>query len=521
VKVLLKGLCEAVSARAGSVQPSALAGSSTVHALSSLYKAPSGLLRRSKAATAEALVAALPAIQRGSKDETAKSMISLLDHFVSEIVEGQWGVEDAWGDRKTRGGLWGSLIKAAQAGNAALVSTVLQKAKTADVVTAASSAYLAGHSEVFDLLIEDERCLDTSGTPIVFCLLNGFSKPAIHGTSELTDDLMARRQCMIESFFRRWPHTATERWPHEDGRWCRPLEVAVLSYNRWLTRLVLDLSEKSLCFDDKDEVVDGRREITMSTLACALYCPCAEVMRMLVEAGLLVSEKYHPSVWGRLSQERMLTVACGFPLQARYEKEYKKMTKRRSHVLEVTDLLLAAPFPNFYEGRNVVLNVLFRGDGLLMEEDHAVAFLSKCKAAGMDIIHWEAEEVGAPQPFSLIHVLALPDHTKMVDFAIQVQGPESVDCWYTSAPAKESGKAEKHTALTAALRSKHLSTALHLLQRHKAKAVYREAGSDQLDQPLMCALWLGDDAAVLPVVQALIRRDPSLCDLECYRGFWR
>jgi hypothetical protein len=505
IRVLFKGLCAAAALKA--VSPAVLAGSASLEALSVLQQAVCIPSEGLKALPCEALAASMPAIQRGSNEECASKMVALIEYFITEVCEKAWGVDDAWGDFEMSDLRRSPLYSAAKAGSASLVSLTLSKAKTVDVAEAAHSAFAAGHTDVFNLLIEDERCLASRSPrePLACVLMTelGMSPEGQKG----------QRQLMVEHFFRRQPAAAKDRWLRA-GLWLRPLDVAVIQRNEVLAKLILHLAPETLAFDQREEMVAGKREVTAPTLKYALASPCAGIMRMLADTGAFEVGRYSSSALGGLSKARALFVACGFPLKPEYEEKYKREAAHRQDIFEVTDMVLAMPLPSFHAGTNVTLGSLFTDEKeCIMEEESAIAFLHKCRASGLDIIHFEDKDRGKPHPFTLLHIAAMLGYNKLVDLAIELLGPESVDSWI-DAPTRSEPVSVRCTALIMAISGERLDTALHLLQTHKAKAAYIGDAYDGVAQPLVFALRLEKDAAALPVVEELMRQDPLLCDLN-------
>jgi hypothetical protein len=504
VKVLFKGLCD--PGTLSSVSLSSLAGSATLRALHSLRKVFGLPGDRLKEVPTAAVVSALAAI-RGSDKGGARKMFTLVEYFVEEVCEKAWGIDDAWGDREAQGRRHSPLNVVTEGGGSVYALAVLQKAKTADVSRAVAHAHVAGHSDVFDLLIEDERCLDTGEMPLILRLIAGLSQ------LEASAEIKAARRLMTEHLLRRWPQVAKDRWLSEEI-WEGPLSQAVAHREVQLTKVILEVAPESLCFEEKREIFDGKLEVTNSTLVHALVSPCAEIMRMLIDAGVLSVEKYAPSVVEGLSCRRAVFLAGAFPLKPGSEAGYTHLIGYRDEIREVMDLLLAARFPSFSSSDNVTLTTLFANMSCIMEEEHAISYLLKCKEAGLDIIHARKEEVGKHDAYTLVHIAASVGYSKLLDLAIQMQGPESVNAWHEGRTA--AGAAVKHTPLTMALGCRQVDIALRLLRHHKAKAVYRYDVPPDLRQPLCYALGLEDNAALI-VVRELIKQDPSLCDLDHYR----
>jgi hypothetical protein len=516
VKVLFKGLCDAMTL--SSVAPSVVAGSATVAALHLLQKAISLSMEGLKAAPCEAIEAALPAIKRGSGKESADRMVSLLKYFLDEVCEKAWGVDDAWGDHDVRGEqLRSPLEMIAGAGNVTLASTVLQKAKKVDVARGACHAFYCICPDVFDTLIEDERCLTTGAAPFISLLLRHFLEYAIHIDTYAEAQIKAQQRLMIERALRKWPQTATDRWVNKDAlRVMSPLMIAVQKRDTQLTKLILEVAPDSICYEQKEETVQGRKGKTLPSLFFALHYPCVGVMRTLIDAGALAAGKYQPSALVNLCEARALFSACAFPLKPQFEEQCKHMTVHRRDIQELMDLVLTAPFPAFVSGYNPFLGVLSDFGECTMEEQHAISYLLKCKAAGMDIIHVDDPEAVKPNACTLVHLAAEAGYNKLVDLAIELQGPESVESW-VGKQGPDSGKII-YTPLTMALRAKKFETALHLLRRHKAKAAYKGDLPHGVVQPLVSALTLRDDGAAVPVVKQLISQDPSLCDSSSYKN---
>jgi hypothetical protein len=510
VKVLFTGLCDDGTLRA--VPPLTLAGSATVAALHLLRKSMGPSVASLKPATREVLKAALPAIERRqSNEESAGRMVRLIEYFVCELCEKAWGISDPWGDHIVLGESFSPLRSLVEAGNVALASIALRKARTADVGGAVCRAYVMGRREVFDLLIEDERCPDSSGAPLPTLIL-ALAPPDNGDVSAMRGEQLL----MIEKFIQRWPQTGREHWSF-GAVWKGPLDLAVSRRDVQLTKMILDLVPGSICYVKKLEIAEGKREATVPTLVHALQSPCADIMRMLIDAGILATERYDATALALISAHRGRFVACGFPLKPKYEEQYKVTTAHREDINEVMDLLLAAAFPAVATENNPFPFALFDRVDCIMEEEHAISYLLKCKAAGMDIIHLRAEGVGTSDSCTLVHLAAMVGYNKLLDLAIQLQGPGSVDSCYVRKEG-ESEEVSRLTPLTTALYNTKLDTALHLLRHHKAKAAYRGGVFEVLEQPLILAIGLADDAVALPVVKELIQQDSSLCDLECYRG---
>jgi hypothetical protein len=514
VKVLFKGLCDPKILSAVSLP--VLAGSATLEALHSLQKALPVSAGSLMAVPSEAIDAALPGLQRGVDNESASNMAALLQYFVDETCEKGWGIDDVWGEKG-----WvtdvdvvsrpaSPLCMVAGAGNVVLAGIILQKAKKANVVEAIYNAYCAGHADVFDLLIDDDRCLATVATdqPLFIRFLDGLREA-------ISEDRKAQSRLMTERFLRRWPQSIRSSWK-VGKHWRGPLEMAVTAREVELVKLMLALTPDSLSFDSGVEAAEGGEQNKSPTLKSALWHPCAGILRVLANYGAFAAPNYHPSVLPDLGQTRALFLSCGFPLKPKYEEQYKAITAHRKDIREVMDVVLAARFPSFATGYNIAVGSVFTSEECIMEEEHAISSLRKCKEYGLDIIHIREEEVGKPHALSLVHLAARAGYHKLLDWAIDLQGPASVDAWYAERHAA-SGPAAKHTPLTEALHAKRIDTGLRLLRHHKAKAVYRGDVPDGINQPLLCALELRDDAAALPVVMELMKQDPTLCDLDCYR----
>jgi hypothetical protein len=511
VKALFKGFCDPAILTVAS--PSALASSLSLEVSNSLRKTLKSSRESLKAAPREAILAALPALQRGSGEDTESKMVHLIEYFVEEVCANTWGNDDPWGDQEIEGkwNVFSPLVKVAGAGNVALASIVLTQAKTTDVSEAAYNAYIFGHSDVFELLIENERCLSTRTTrmPLSIRLLRD-----LHGDYGPSDDpTVPRRRIMVEHFLRRWPQTVKDRVLVRE-EWQGPLSLAVARREVQLTRLILELAPKSICFEQKGSIIRG--EVTYPTLKYALSSPCAAIVRMLIHAGALAMERYNSLALETLCDSRALFVACGFPLKPKYEEKYKQLTSYRQDIRSYMDLLLATPVLTFCLGSNIAIKVLVQDRECIMDEESAISFLLKFQAAGIDIIHEREEEVGTPHAFTLVHLAAFLGYSKLLDWAIDLQGPAYVDASYRG--QEQSGRIVMRTPLAAALRHKQVDTALHLLQHHKATAAYKSDDFEGPDQPVMYTIHWQDDEAALPVVKELIKRDASLCDLDCYRS---
>jgi hypothetical protein len=159
---------------------------------------------------------------------------------------------------------------------------VLAKTTVADVGEGAFEAFKAGYSDIFEMLIVNERCLEASGTPLVTILFGALEKA--QQAREARPLLHEQQRSMMETFLRKWPPSATTPL-FFSGLVMRPLECAVFLRDAGLVKLILEVTGACLQYEEKEETIDGDRIRTYSTLGIALTNPCAEVLRLLESAG--------------------------------------------------------------------------------------------------------------------------------------------------------------------------------------------------------------------------------------------
>jgi hypothetical protein len=467
------------------------------------------------------IAAAAPCFNRRKEHEnedSANKMAALIEHFFTEVLEKAWGADDAWSDVEL-GGIdkaYSPLQAAAKAGSMELVRAVLKNARRADVASAAYRAYCEGHtgSEVFGLLIEAERCIETDGAPLVTNLFR-----SLHGPDEEPIALYMQREELLEKFLRKWPQTVSTAWPLSGEDRCeRALEAAISCRSVKIFDTVLSLGSQ-LRYKTTERVIDGEIFMLYPTLYYAFLHPSLPVMTALVGLGILEN-------WQVKYNEKDLTIlGGGFAaiLLSCYPRVGAPvppgLPSYRPDGLDTLNLVLSAGFSNSWMFNsedstvNICLWVLVRP---IMAEEHIIDLLSRCKAAGIDILHMTKEEVGKPHGVALITRAASTGLNKVLDFAIELQGPASVDDWYEV--RNRSGETVKRTPLIASVANRQLATVQRLLRVHKAKAAYRGSDFVPRDQPVVLALMLKDDEASLPFIQELVRADPLLCDVRCFCG---
>jgi hypothetical protein len=463
--------------------------------------------------------------REGHNEESARKMVSLLEYFINEVCEKAWGISDPWSDVSSASAdpCNSVLARAAQTGCASFVSTVLEKSGTANVPSAAAQAYKAGFREAFEVLIDDERCTELVGSerPLVVCIFWSLSWPRIDEPRQEQSLIYQQQRTMMEMFLRRWPECATSSKVHGKRR-LNLLHMAVGNRDPDLTRIILELTGGSLNYDEKKETIRGEEVLTVSTLSVASRFPCAEVLQLLHDAGAFKAERYDAPNRRTLADILATLVCCSFPLKPKYEERYRGFCKYRKDIEKVLSLLVldGARFTSSNGVNEVMLSHLFETDGCIMEEEHAIALLRKCKEAGWDIIHKRQPAVDLPDVQQLVHLASIHGCNKLVDLAIEFQGRSCLTAsyWHSANAAHTDGSAVLLvTPLTVAILNKQFGTALFLLREHRVLAAYKDALFDPLEQPLIVALETAEDELVVPTVEALIKRDPSLCDLDCYR----
>jgi hypothetical protein len=520
---LFKSLCDPVTFAA--VSASVLAQSATVASLNTIQVISRSALAFGSSGSqkggylaANIISTTLPFFKRAKADRDearTDKMASLIESFVAEVVEKAWGLKDVWEDVSTdESNRCSPLEKAAEAGSLPLVRTVLHSARTADVAKAAYAAYVEGHEAVFDLLIETQRCLNSDGWLLVEAL---FQAQALADPKE--PELRVRCEKMLETFLRRWPQAIESVWRWEGDSTCRrALEAAVCLGSAKLVSTVLGLGSRTR-YDISEQVIGGKPYAFYPTLYYALSRPSLPVMKLLVDVGAFenLGARYsEKALWSLAAGFNSLLIAC-YPWKTGPASQEK--TYYRADGLEVLDLVLSTGFSYPWvvdsEGQvcNIVLDTLAQA---VMEEEHVVDLLSRCKAAGVDILHSKKEDVGKPHGVGLAVKAARVGFNRVLDLAIEMQGPESVDAYYEERTS--AGTHSKTTPLLAAISDRKLATVQHLLRAHKAKAAYRSPFSDEphMDQPIVQALFLEDDNIALPFVRELINADPSFCNLDCF-----
>jgi hypothetical protein len=321
---------------------------------------------------------------------------------------------------------------------------------------------------------------------------------------------------MVECVLRKWPQCAVTRWLASGGFWKRPLEAVVSMRDASLTRVVLEVSGGALIYGWKKEFCNGIMEHTFPTLYFSLLFPCAEILRMLVDAGALSLHRYDAWALEQLAIVRAVFVACSFPIKPKFHKEYASMLRKPDEIRKTVDLILSASLPSFAgsQKNNPVLFTLIKNTEYIMEEKHAVTYLCKCRDAGLDILHYKESDVASPHVSTLVHSAAAAGLLGVMDIAIGVAGPSSVDGWSEEVSAVM--RTTRVTPLLFALEQKQTAVALHLLRHHKARAASREAASKTAEQPVMVLLAHTDDKEGLVILKELIKADPLLLDLPCY-----
>jgi hypothetical protein len=463
-----------------------------------------------------AISAALPFFKRAKANKDARGarkMEAFIQYFVDEICGKTWGVADVWGDAKWCGDVRSPLVVAAEAGSISLVRAALENARTPSscVGLAAFISYCKGVPEVFDFLIGTEKCLCSEDRPLVEDCLSFLGRQE--------GELPALQVQMLESLLRKWPHTLESVWPR--GGMCQgALEQAIEQRSEQLVELILRVGGQ-IRFRKSNEVIGGKSYPSPITLFYALRWPSLPVMKLLLGAGILEDWR------AKYDKEALEQVGLGFPgilfschpMTPPPGPEQEVLY--RSDSLDTLALVLSAGFsyawyrdPDDRLG-NSCFGLFPVYDKRVMAEEHIIDLLSRCKAAGMDILHVEEEDVGKAHRVALAGKAAEAGLNKVLDFAIELQGPESVDDKFETRDA--SGGFHKSTPLLAAISNQHLTTAHHLLRVHKAKAAYQNVEFSAFEQPIMQALHLKNDDAALPIVKELIKADPSLCDLDCFR----
>jgi hypothetical protein len=345
MEALFKGICDPAALLA--IDISAFKRSDTVIALGCISNATDGHSKEAREnwklfkggrVGYRAIVAALPLFERAKEEndhESASKMVNLLDHFITDICQKTWGIEDAWSDVRLCDITYSVLEEAARASSASLVSIVLAKAKRADVGMVALQAYQVGHPEVFEVLIADERCINAGNHPLVGQLFGWWlgdraSQPAS----------LEKRRSMLESFLRKWPETVAASWIAAGER-LRPLEAAIVCRDPGLVRLVLELSRNALRYEEKKQKVGGGEVYTLSTLKLALRHPCAEVLRLLKEASAFHWDKYDLTAQEELATSLSLCLLCSRPLKDSFERKHEKLCSYREDLCQSQDFLLS------------------------------------------------------------------------------------------------------------------------------------------------------------------------------------
>jgi hypothetical protein len=521
VSALFKSLC--VPATLETVSPSRLAESATLAILNlvqeTIKEPPSNAdmfeLRKGGYLADTIITATLPFFKRAKEDKDevrANKMAALIEYFVSEVCEKAWGVTDAWSHVKLGEVVYSPLAAAAKAGSMTLVRAALESAKIADVARAACEAYCEGYSEVFELLIQTDRCLEAGRTPLV-----GF---LFESSTTSTIALNKQREDMLEAFLRKWPQAVETVWPW-GGPFCqRALEAAISLRCVNLVNTVLSLGS-GIRYDNREEVICGERLTLPPTMFYALAYPSLPVMRLLVRLGALKDwqAKYTESALQTVGRGLVSTLRSCYPVQRAADTG---VVLYHPDGLGTLDLLFSTGFSYSWmlqEGGltvNVCFVALLESEGPMMAENHIIDLLKRCSAAGMDILHVQKEDVEEREGPFLATRAAGAGLNKVLDFAIEVQGPGSADGWNTR--LNSCGEVVKATPLLIALSNRRLEAFQHLLRVHKAKAAYRSVDVTAIEQPIMAALMMEDDVAALPFVQELIKADLTLCDLDCFRG---
>jgi hypothetical protein len=522
INALFQSLCDPLALAA--VSPSRLADSGTLAVLSLIRAAIKGPTAISSSLASLIINAAHLCFKRASSNKeqdikSADAMAGLIDYFVSEVCEKAWAVEDAWNDVEVGDDFYSPLEVAAFVGSLPLVRVVLECAKNADICQGARAAYLAGHPAVFDLLIQTERCLSRKHQSLVEFLFS--TLPLMEDKDR---ELGSRCEDMLESFLRKWPRTTETLWSAQGQTCRRALEAAIYLRSVKLVNTVLGLG-CPIRYDRSEEVVDGKTYVFYPTAFYGLRWPSLPVMKILVERrvfedwGTKYSEKALQALGTGLGATLLSCYPPIAPSSLREEAPY------RLDGLDTLSLVLSTGFSYSWgvtnDGlvRNTCLGALLPEGAPFMSEDHIVDLLLRCRAAGMDILHLAPEDVGKMNTAVLAGRAASKGMDKLLDLAVKLQGPESVNDWIESFSKSDGeGKLFKSTPLLEAISQKQLATAQHLLRVYKAKAAYRgvDLQGEDRDQPIMEALGLKDDEAALPFVQELIKADPTLCDLECF-----
>jgi hypothetical protein len=528
---LFKSLCDPVALEA--VSPSRLEGSATLAILTMIQAAieepsESGLPKvRVGGYLASRIISASLPLFKGAKERSDEAgldkMAGLIEYFITEVCIKTWGVEDAWSDLVLGDDVYSPLEAAVKTSSLPLVGAVLRNGRAADVAEAAYKAYVLEDAAVFHLLIETERCLEGTGDLLIARFFDFLHIRARAGEAVR---VQRQREEMLDRFLHRWPQTLETLWPIQEDKTChRALEAAICLRSDKLVITVLSLGSP-IRYDNSKVVFDREAYSFYPTLYYALSFPSLPVMTLLVERGILESwqAKYNEDALEEVAAGLAVTVMSCYP-PAAPSSSHAAAGPYRPDGLATLDFVLSTGFSYSWmrdvDGRyvNTCLNALLGRSGeRLMSEEHIIDLLSRCRAAGMDIFHMEKGDVGKPNGVSLAAQAANKGLNKVVDFALTLD-ESLVDEWYVGRDKK--GEQIKMTPLRSAIINRHLSTAKHLLHVHKAKAAYHtlplNAKIEPTDQPIMQALYLENDDTALPFVRELIKADPLLCDIDCFR----
>jgi hypothetical protein len=461
--------------------------------------------------------------EQKKEEESACKMATLIEYSVSQICVEKWGVEDAWDDVKVgpidTEDTSSPLSVAAKTGNLPLLRAAFDNAKSASVSVAALHAFGEGITDAFDFLIQKERCRLDGKAWLWVPLFE-----SLKGSRGEEPSLRERREEMLDRFVRRWPDDLETLWPWKDETCHRALEVAISSRAVRLVDTLLSLGSRIRC-EKNDIILDGKSYAVYPTAYYALRFPSLPMMKLLVGHGMLKDwqAKYDEKALDVLGTGLRATILSSYP-QLTSSSRSREFAPYRSDGLETLDLVLSTGFSHSWlvdeEGAewNICMSLVGR-DEAVMAEEHILDILSRCRAAGMDMLHLKREDSRKAHGSSLVVLAARSGLNKLLDFAIEVQGPGSVDDW-VEGPNK-AGKLFKTTPLSEAMGGPHMMTVKHLLGVHKAKAAYRTSDLTAFHQPIIHAVnsdVMGDDETALPFVQELIRADPLLCDLDCFRA---
>jgi hypothetical protein len=532
IDALFKSFCDPMILEA--VTPALLADSATLVILTMIRAASKGSpsafgeneLTSGGYLASRVITASFSFFKRAKDHEVGVAtykMVALIKYFVFEVLEKAWGIDDVWGDVELGHRLYSPLEAAAKAGSLPLVLAALDNGRTADVTIATHAAYCEGHPAVFDFLTRREVCLKSNGRALVNGLFNNLG-------SRSDGVLWEQREEMLDKFLRRWPQVIHTSWPSTHDPTCqRALEAATSARSVKLVNTVLSLGSP-IQYEKSEVVSEGITYVDCPTVSYALLSPSLPIMKLLVEFGAF--EDWQT----KYSEESVNSLDVGFCISLLSCYPPPKPSDRRPNEiyqpdgLETFALVLSTGFrpPSWRideDGQivNLCLTTLLAHPEAPMSEEHIIDLLSRCKAAGMDIVHKRKEDVGKHHGQALAVMAAQAGLPKLLDFAIEVQGPGSFDSWHTD------GGSVGTTPLLQAIKRRRLKAVQHLLHVYKAEAAYRTDGPNLVaadHQPIMEALALGDDETALPYVRELIRADearqlmradPSLCDLDCFR----